>query len=101
MIKPSQDAKLHERIVRMFLNAAESFEWTDSKGEIKRRSEIVATHLLSIVEDYGYSAEAPDNGITHSHIWDNQTPNKLYTHSHSRGDIPHGHHGSRYWKAEK
>jgi hypothetical protein len=41
------------------------------------------------------------DGILHTHIWDNETPNKLYSHSHIRGDIPHGHHGSRYWKVEK
>ena len=100
-MKPTQDTKLHERIVRMFLNATESFEWTDSKAEIKRRSEIVATQLLSIVEDYGYSAKPPDNGTVHSHIWDNETPNRLYSHSHTKGDIPHCHHGSKYWKVEK
>ena len=41
------------------------------------------------------------DGILHSHIWDNETPNRIYTHSHVRGDAPHGHHGSRYWKVEK
>ena len=40
-------------------------------------------------------------GILHTHIWDNETPARLYSHSHTRGDIPHGHHGSRYWKIEE
>jgi hypothetical protein len=39
--------------------------------------------------------------ILHTHIWDNETPNRLFSHSYTRGDIPHGHHGSRYWKVEK
>jgi hypothetical protein len=39
--------------------------------------------------------------ILHTHIWDNETPNRLYSHSHTKGDIPHGHHGSKYLKVEK
>ncbi len=30
---------------------------------------------------------------THAHVWDDGSK---YIHSHKKGDIPHGHHGSRY-----
>lgn len=43
----------------------------------------------------------PNQGILHTHIWDSETPNRLYSHSHSRGNIPHGHHGSKYFKGDK
>jgi hypothetical protein len=34
--------------------------------------------------------------VEHSHTWEND---KSYTHSHPKGEIPHGHHGSRYGEA--
>jgi hypothetical protein len=33
--------------------------------------------------------------VEHSHIWEDGTK---FTHTHKRGDIPHGHHGARYLK---
>ncbi len=35
--------------------------------------------------------------IQHSHRWED---GKEFTHSHRRGDRPHGHHGARYVKPE-
>lgn len=57
--------------------------------------------LDKIITDYMIRAYRPKNSLSHTHIWDNETPNQLYSHSHTRGNIPHGHHGSRYWKVEK
>lgn len=34
----------------------------------------------------------------HYHHWEDGT---YYSHSHSRGKIPHGHHGSRYGLPKK
>ncbi len=33
----------------------------------------------------------------HSHRWDD---GKEFTHTHRKGDRPHGHHGARYIKKE-
>lgn len=36
----------------------------------------------------------------HTHAWMEEEPVRLFTHEHKRGDIPHGHHGAKYWKQE-
>jgi len=35
--------------------------------------------------------------IEHTHAWMDEEPVRLFTHAHRKGDIPHGHHGAKYW----
>ena len=54
MLLPTQDKELNDRLVRMFDNATESFEWTDSKIVVHQRHEKVVQHLLEVLEEEGY-----------------------------------------------
>jgi capsule polysaccharide export protein KpsE/RkpR len=36
---------------------------------------------------------------THSHYWED-SPIRLFVHTHKSGDKPHGHHGAKYYKVE-
>ena len=89
-MKPTEDKVLFDIIHSIEFSEPTVYESTE-----------VANHILTELEKLGYQRHDVKSGISHIHIYDNETPNRLYTHSHSRGDIPHGHHGSRYWKVEK
>jgi len=59
MLLPTQDEELRNRLVRMFDNATEVFQWTNSKREVHKRHELVISELLKELEKDGYHKGLP------------------------------------------
>ena len=62
---PTEDKELKERLVRMFDNATECFEWTTSKKIVHERHELVVGEILKEFEKRGYHKGMP-NWITNA-----------------------------------
>lgn len=73
-------------------NKVVKVEWWDSQpvGTCPDCGNVIVTGVLQA--NYAQGIERT-NSYPHNHYWEDGSS---YSHSHVRGNIPHGHHGSKY-----
>lgn len=73
MLTPTRDKDLFNRLVQMFDNAADCFEWTDSKKVIHARHEKVVLEILKEIEKRGYRIGLPHSAEgTSDDVWNDR-----------------------------
>lgn len=66
------------------------------KGRMPTYKIFTSTNIKALQGILEFIGQTGKTKIEHTHAW-METPVRLFVHSHKRGNVPHGHHGARYW----